>query len=43
MVRAIKQIRKDKVLKEDEMEMFAEVDVLKGLDHPNIVKLYELY
>jgi serine/threonine protein kinase len=23
--------------------MFAEVNVLKKLDHPNIVKLYELY
>jgi calcium-dependent protein kinase len=23
--------------------MFAEVDVLKSLDHPNIVKLFEFY
>jgi calcium-dependent protein kinase len=43
IIRAIKQIRKDKILKEDEQLMFAEVDLLKELDHPNIVKLYELY
>ena len=39
----MKQIRKDKIPKEDEKQMFAEVDVLKSLDHPNIVKLFEFY
>lgn len=39
----MKQIRKDKIIKEDEEQMFAEVSVLKALDHPNIVKLYQLY
>lgn len=39
----MKQIRKDKIIKEDEEQMFAEVNILKRLDHPNIVKLYELY
>jgi calcium-dependent protein kinase len=39
----MKQIRKDKIIKEEEEQMFAEVNVLKTLDHPNIVKLYELY
>ena len=39
----MKQIKKDKIIKENEDQMFAEVSVLKTLDHPNILKLYELY
>lgn len=39
----MKKIKKDKILKEDEKMLFAEVDLLKELDHPHIVKLYELY
>lgn len=41
--RAMKQIRKDKIIKEEEEQMFAEVSLLKKLDHPNIVRLFELY
>ncbi|KAM3138561.1 hypothetical protein pb186bvf_009313 [Paramecium bursaria] len=41
--RAMKQIKKDKIIKEDEESMFAEVNILKELDHPNIVKLHELF
>lgn len=41
--RAMKHIKKDKIIKEDEDNMFAEVNILKELDHPNIVKLHELY
>nr|AAC13355.1 calcium-dependent protein kinase-b [Paramecium tetraurelia] len=41
--RAMKQIRKDKIIKEDEENMFSEVNTLKELDHPNIVKLHELF
>lgn len=41
--RAMKQIRKDKIIKEDEENMFSEVNTLKQLDHPNIVKLHELF
>ena len=43
ITRAIKQMRKDKLIKEDESLKFAEMDILKELDHPNIVKIYELY
>ena len=43
MQRAMKQIRKDKIIKEDEQQMFAEVNILKTLDHPNIVKLFEMF
>lgn len=39
----MKHIKKDKIIKEDEDNMFAEVNILKELDHPNIVKLHELY
>ncbi|CAD8149985.1 unnamed protein product [Paramecium octaurelia] len=41
--RAMKQIRKDKIIKDDEESMFSEVNTLKELDHPNIVKLHELF
>jgi calcium-dependent protein kinase len=39
----MKTIRKSALLKEDEEKFFAEMNILKELDHPNIVKLYELY
>ncbi|CAD8139617.1 unnamed protein product [Paramecium pentaurelia] len=41
--RAIKQISKKKILKEQEEAMFSEVSLLKNMDYPNIVKLFELY
>lgn len=38
---AIKAISKDKI---EDKEMFtSEINILKQLDHPNIVKLYEVY
>ncbi|KAI0961024.1 hypothetical protein AcV7_000242 [Taiwanofungus camphoratus] len=39
---ALKVIPKKKV-KGNESSVFAEMEVLKGLDHPNIVKFYEWY
>ncbi|CAD8138169.1 unnamed protein product [Paramecium octaurelia] len=39
--RAMKQIRKDKIEQKD--NMIQEVSILKELDHPNIVSVYELY
>ena len=41
--RAIKTIKKNLIVAEDKDILFAEVDILRKLDHPNIVKLYELY
>uniref|UniRef100_A0A0G4HAB5 Calcium-dependent protein kinase 1 n=1 Tax=Chromera velia CCMP2878 TaxID=1169474 RepID=A0A0G4HAB5_9ALVE len=44
IVRAIKTIDKRTVEKGDEKEkLFAEVQVLRKLDHPNIMKLFEFY
>jgi len=43
MIRGMKAIKKKSVLKEEQEKLFSEVSILKDLDHPNIVKLYELY
>ena len=43
MVRAMKQIKKSALVKEDEERLFNEMNILKTLDHPHIVKLFELY
>lgn len=43
MNRAMKSIKKKSILKEEEERMFAEMNILRDLDHPNILKLYELY
>lgn len=39
----MKSIKKKSIIKEDEERMFAEMNILKDLDHPNILKLFELY
>ncbi|CAD8142780.1 unnamed protein product [Paramecium pentaurelia] len=41
--RAMKQLKKSSILKEDKEKLFSEMNILKNLDHPNIVKLYELF
>ena len=43
IVRALKTIKKDAIPKEDEKKLLSEMNILKCLDHPNIVKLIELY
>ena len=39
----MKQIKKSAIPLTEAEKMFAEVNILKDLDHPNIVKLYELF
>ncbi|CAD8067892.1 unnamed protein product [Paramecium primaurelia] len=43
MIRAMKAIRKDSLFEEEEQKLFQEMNILKDLDHPNIVKLCELF
>lgn len=42
-MRALKTIKKDAIPKEDEKRLLSEMNILKVLDHPNIIKLIELY
>lgn len=39
----MKSIKKSSVLKEEQERLFSEMNLLKNLDHPNIVKLHELF
>lgn len=39
--RAIKLIHRSSIVKEKEGELFSEIKVLKEMDHPNIMKIYE--
>lgn len=43
VLRAVKIIFKDQSDKEDQERLINEVDILKGLDHPNIMKIIEFY
>ncbi|EGR29125.1 hypothetical protein IMG5_162280 [Ichthyophthirius multifiliis] len=43
MVRAMKTLKKSSVIKEEEERLFSEMNILKNLDHPNILKLIELF
>ena len=43
MIRAVKLIRKDSMTKEEEESFKHEISILKRLDHPNILKLYEVF
>lgn len=43
MVRAMKTIKKNSIIKEEEDKLFSEMNILKNLDHPNILRLIELF
>jgi calcium-dependent protein kinase len=43
LIRAMKSIKKSSLIKEDQQKIFAEMSILKQLDHPNILKLLETY
>jgi calcium-dependent protein kinase len=41
--RAVKLIKKDQMSPEDKLNLKNEMNILKKLDHPNILKLYEIF
>ena len=43
VARAVKIIRRDAMSKEEEESFKYEIGILKKLDHPNILKLYEVF
>ena len=42
-VRAVKIIRKDSLDAKEKLRFFSEIDILRQLDHPNIVRLFEIF
>jgi calcium-dependent protein kinase len=42
-IRAIKALKKVAMNSISKMSFIAEIDLLKKLDHPNIIKLYDLF
>lgn len=42
-IRAVKVIRKDGLDEKEKTRFFYEMEILKTLDHPNILKLYEVF
>ena len=42
-IRAVKVMRKDALDPKEKTRFFYEIEILKMLDHPNILKLYEIY
>lgn len=43
VLRAVKIVNKKGLADEDKMKLLSEIDILKKLDHPNILKLYEFF
>lgn len=42
-IRAVKIIRKDTLDAKEKARFFMEIDIMRQLDHPNIVRLFEVY
>lgn len=42
-IRAVKIIKKTKMTPKEQKTLQTEINILKGMDHPNIVKIYEAY
>jgi len=42
-VRAVKIMRKDKITRSEQVRLRYEIDILKNLDHPNILRLFEVF
>jgi calcium-dependent protein kinase len=42
-VRAVKIIRKDSLDAKEKIRFFQEIEIMKVLDHPSIVRLYEVF
>lgn len=42
-LRAVKIINKKRLAEEEKQKLLNEIDILKCLDHPNILKLYEFF
>jgi calcium-dependent protein kinase len=42
-IRAVKIIKKDSLEAKEKVRFFQEIEILRQLDHPNIVRLYEVF
>ena len=42
-LRAVKIINKKYLAEDEKKKLLCEIDILKKLDHPNILKLYEFF
>jgi len=42
-IRAVKIIKKESLDSKEKQRFFTEIEVMRQLDHPNIVRLYEVY
>lgn len=42
-IRAVKIIRKESLDAKEKVRFFEEIEILRQLDHPNIVRLYEVF